>query len=138
MNDLLEKKRKAVHPLKCLQRERRTAEGCDRIDPGMKRRSIEIGHFEAWLTHGKGTFHFENLSWLRRLLNRLARLAGVYSRGNRNIRDILVRKECFAFENLPPAFDGFRILHMSDLHIDGIPGLTEVIKKRIQDLEYDL
>jgi predicted MPP superfamily phosphohydrolase len=138
LNDLLEKKRKAIHPLKCLQHGRRPAGGRRDTDRAMKRKSIEVGHFEAWLTHGKGTFHFENLSWLRRLLNRLSRLAGLYGRGNRNILDIQVRNEAFAFENLPPAFDGFKILHMSDLHIDGLPGLTEAIKSRIQDLEYDL
>ena len=31
------------------------------------------------------------------------------------------------FPNLPARFEGFKILHLSDFHIDGTPGLTEAL-----------
>jgi hypothetical protein len=42
------------------------------------------------------------------------------------------------FKDLPPAFDGFRILHLSDFHIDGVPGLAEALALRLQDVNCDL
>jgi len=42
------------------------------------------------------------------------------------------------FDELPPAFDGFRILHLSDLHIDSIPGFAAIIIKKIKNLQFDL
>ncbi|MBS7298494.1 MAG: metallophosphoesterase [Eubacteriales bacterium] len=38
------------------------------------------------------------------------------------------------FANLPAGFDGFRIVHISDIHSDTIPGLTEEISKCEPDI----
>ena len=43
-----------------------------------------------------------------------------------------------AVPRLPPAFDGYRILHLSDLHVDQIPGLIERAAKLVKDLPVDL
>ena len=37
-----------------------------------------------------------------------------------------------SFPDLPPAFDGFRILHISDLHLGSLSGHQEKIKKAVQ------
>ena len=103
-----------------------------------KRRSIELGHFEAWLTHGKGSFHFENLSFLRTALHLLLKGMGLLRRGERNALDVKVRAMRLTFPDLPAAFEGFRILFLSDLHIDGLAGLAEAIVEKIGGLEYDL
>lgn len=50
--------------------------------------------------------------WLEKLLN----LTGLRARGETNARDFQLRELPFFFENLPPAFDGFRILHVTDMH----------------------
>ena len=42
------------------------------------------------------------------------------------------------FETLPAGFCGFRILHLSDLHIDGIQGLAERVADLIAPHEVDL
>jgi predicted MPP superfamily phosphohydrolase len=42
------------------------------------------------------------------------------------------------FKNLPANFDGFRILHLTDLHIDGLDGLAEIVAERIAGLHADL
>src|ERR1700681_4713316 len=52
---------------------------------------------------------------------------GLYWRGLRNALKPQVRCVKLAFRDLPKAFDGFRILHLADLHIDGMDGLTEVV-----------
>jgi uncharacterized protein len=63
---------------------------------------------------------------------------GLYWRGLRNALKPQVRCVKLAFRNLPKAFDGFRILHLADLHIDGVDGLTEVVQEIISHCDYDL
>jgi predicted MPP superfamily phosphohydrolase len=41
-------------------------------------------------------------------------------------------------EHLPGVFDGFTLLHLSDLHLDMYPPATEALIQRIADLEYDI
>jgi len=50
----------------------------------------------------------------------------------------VVRTLRFTFDSLPPAFCGFTILHLSDIHADGLTGLTESIAERLHDLQVDL
>jgi hypothetical protein len=45
---------------------------------------------------------------------------GLYERGAKNARVPILRPLRFEFEHLPDVFDGFRTLHLSDLHIDGL------------------
>ncbi len=49
------------------------------------------------------------------------RLVGLYDRGVRNALDIRVTRFELSFEDLPEQFDGFRILQLSDLHVDALP-----------------
>jgi hypothetical protein len=46
------------------------------------------------------------------------RLSGLYQRGIRNALDIKLRRIELEFENLPAEFDGYRILQLSDPHVD--------------------
>jgi hypothetical protein len=48
---------------------------------------------------------------------------GLYWRARQNAERILVKRNDVRFAELPPAFDGFTILHISDLHVD----MNEVI-----------
>lgn len=65
------------------------------------------------------------------------RLAGQYGRGVCNAYDLRLRQLDLHFVNLPPAFDGFRLLHLSDLHIDGMPGLAEALGRVLGDTTAD-
>jgi len=103
-----------------------------------KRKAIELGHFEARLTRGRGSFHFENLTSLTSALTTALRLTGLRARGERNALRAVVRPIRFVFDSLPEAFHGFRMLHLSDLHIDGLAGLAESLCERLQDIEVDL
>jgi uncharacterized protein len=44
----------------------------------------------------------------------------------------------FSFETLPEAFDGFTILHLTDLHADGFPGFAENLHHILRSLDVDL
>ncbi|HMD97926.1 MAG TPA: metallophosphoesterase [Terriglobia bacterium] len=73
-----------------------------------------------------------------RMLRAALRMTGLYSRGIRNALAPVVRHARLEFENLPESFDGFRILHLADLHIDGLDGLAEAVAERVEGLDADL
>jgi len=78
---------------------------------------------------------FERLLWFFKLLLRLTRW---YKKGYANAKNIEVRKLKLSFENLPTAFNGFKILQLSDLHIDAIEGLEDILIGKIKPLDFDL
>jgi predicted MPP superfamily phosphohydrolase len=63
---------------------------------------------------------------------------GQYERGVRNAEAIVLREHTLWFAGLPPAFDGFTILHVSDPHFDGMPGIEERIAGLVRGREFDL
>jgi predicted MPP superfamily phosphohydrolase len=67
----------------------------------------------------------------------LARL-GQLERGRRNAATIVLRERELSFAHLPRAFDGFTILHISDPHFDGMPGIDERIVALTAGHEFDL
>ena len=68
----------------------------------------------------------------------LLKITGYYRKGNGNAKTISVTNLTLKYPNLPAAFHGFRILHLSDLHIDSIPGFATMIRDRIKNLEFDI
>ena len=43
-----------------------------------------------------------------------------------------------ALAGLPAAFQGYRILHLADLHLDAAPGVPAAILETVAGLEVDL
>jgi predicted MPP superfamily phosphohydrolase len=79
-----------------------------------------------------------NGGWKRLALRYGLAITGLYARGYRNYLDVQVTHHDIALAHLPPAFDGFRILHLSDLHIDLDPALIPVVHAIIAQEEYDI
>ena len=101
-----------------------------------KRRTIEaalhepIGkdaHRDSFIDHVAGP-----------VLNTFLKATRLYSRGVRNALRPIVRYVRLEFEDLPASFDGFRILHLADLHIDALDGLAEVVADLVSPLDVDL
>ena len=65
-------------------------------------------------------------------------LGGLYARGLANALRPVVRHRRLEFANLPPGLDGFRIMHLSDFHIDGMDGLAEILADRLAFVPVDL
>lgn len=63
---------------------------------------------------------------------------GLYEKGRRQALSPVVSAVDLCFADLPEAFDGFRLLHLSDLHIDGVDGLTEVLATLLDGIQADL
>ncbi|NOY57520.1 MAG: metallophosphoesterase [Calditrichaeota bacterium] len=61
-----------------------------------------------------------------------------YGIGNDNSKNIIVNRIDVPAPHCPDAFDGYKILHLSDLHLDCVKGLDDIICDRLQNLSCDL
>lgn len=68
----------------------------------------------------------------------MLKVSGLEARGRANALDIQLREVSFEFEDLPAAFEGFRILHLSDLHIDVLPEAAEKASVLLSQVEADI
>ncbi len=75
---------------------------------------------------------------VQRLVRWTLKCAGLYGRGQRNARRLHVRNHDVELPHLPAAFQGFRILQISDPHLDWDPAFADVLIRRLRELEYDL
>ncbi len=66
------------------------------------------------------------------------KLTGLYEKGVVNALDIHLEEKTFWFPELPETFDGFRILLLTDLHLDGLESLTDVLITHLRDNEVDV
>lgn len=103
-----------------------------------KRQLIEQGQLTAWTRRGRGAFTVEYVPFHRTVLQAIFGIAWLRSRGERNARNAVVRTLRFTLASLPPAFCGFTILHLSDIHADGLTGLSESLSERLHGLRVDL
>ncbi len=89
---------------------------------------------------GKGTnfFHPENWYSTHSLIKQIIRLSGMYARGQRNACNIQVRENTVRITGLPKQFEGYAMLHLSDLHVDMYDAATEALIETISSLDYDL
>lgn len=85
----------------------------------------------------KGTFLKVHV--LRPVERAILRCLGLWEKGRRELLETVVRENdvCLG-DALPAAFDGFRILHLSDLHIDIDEALVDAISRAVAPLDYNL
>ena len=72
------------------------------------------------------------------MFDKAIRLTPLYRRGRRNALDLRLTELEFAFPELPRQFDGYRILHVSDTHLDTFPELANAAHKLVGCLDVDM
>jgi predicted MPP superfamily phosphohydrolase len=108
--------------------------------PGWAAERLEMENSRHWISPvGRRT------RWRHRLSSRLLALANralsvtpVHRRGLRNALDPRLVELEICFADLPAGFDGYRILHLSDTHLDVLPQLAETARALLNGLEVDL
>jgi predicted MPP superfamily phosphohydrolase len=81
---------------------------------------------------------WENVTWFEKSTECLLKWTGYYDRGFNNLFDIRLEQPQIVLPDLPKAFDGLRILWISDLHADRIEGLVEQSLSLTESVDYDL
>ena len=103
-----------------------------------QRLGIERDHEAQVFGQGLTFFHLENSSWAEWIIRNVLKATGLYWRARQNAERILVKRNDMRFKTLPPLFEGFTILHISDLHVD----INEVAMNRLIELvgsmQYDV
>src|SRR5437773_6867686 len=103
-----------------------------------QRLRIERDHEAQIFGQGLTFFHIENWYSIHSVIRTLFKLTGLYWRGQANAARIQVRHNNICFRKLPPAFDGFTLLHMSDFHADMNDGAMRRLEEILVGLNYDL
>jgi uncharacterized protein len=103
-----------------------------------QRLGIETDHEAQVFGQGINFFHIENWYSVHSVIRNTLKLAGLYARGKRNAERIFVRHNDVWFEELPPLFDGFAILHISDMHVDMNEVAMRHLAELVNDLRYDV
>jgi len=86
---------------------------------------------------GRRHRHWNIFKTLITLFGVSLRILGLYRRGVRNATDIRLTRLELRFEALPKEFDGFRLLQLSDLHVDFLPETLHAALDLIADVEAD-
>lgn len=102
-----------------------------------QRLGIEKDH-EDIFGHGINFFHPENWYSAHAVLRRALKLTGLYVRGHRNTERIRVMHNIVELAGLPQQFEGFSILHISDLHADMNPRPMERLIEVLKGVQYDI
>jgi len=82
-------------------------------------------------------FRYEKI-WIRPVLRLGLQMIGLYKRGLQNALHPVVRSIEVWSERLPSAFDGYKVLHVSDLHIDDMPLLTPKLQELLAKVNADV
>ncbi|MBB3178681.1 metallophosphoesterase [Variovorax sp. Sphag1AA] len=84
------------------------------------------------------SFGLGNLYSLNALVRIGLLLTGMHGRGLRNVLNIQLRNNEVRLTRLPPAFEGFRLLHLSDLHIDMSEAHLEHLVETVRGVAHDI
>lgn len=102
------------------------------------RRTLENPPRTGPRARGGGDYLLQHRHTVTALIRVVLRATGLYRRGLANARIPRVREVRFAVPNLPGPLDGFRILHVADVHLGGIDGHTEMLAGMLAEIPADL
>jgi len=102
------------------------------------RLGIETDHEAQIFGQGITFFHIENWYSIHSVIRAILWLMGLYRRGRNNAEKIQVRHNHILMKTLPTQFEGFTLLHISDLHVDMNEGAMRRLTELISDMTYDV
>lgn len=68
----------------------------------------------------------------------LLKLTKYYQKGKKNALDVKITRQELFYDNLPKSFDGYTIMHLSDLHIDKLYEVENSIINIVENLYCDI
>jgi predicted MPP superfamily phosphohydrolase len=102
------------------------------------RLGIEREHEAQAFGEGLSFLHLENFPLMGAMIEVALRVTGTYWWGRANAGKVELRRNTVRLPSLPSAFDGFTILHLSDLHVDISGPAMRRTAELVLDLDYDL
>ena len=103
-----------------------------------QRLGIEAEHGHRVFGRGLNFFHPENWYSAHALIRFAIQLVGMYERGQSNARNLQVKNNRIHLPHLPQAFHDFKILHLTDLHVDMDDRNLAALIQTVAGLDYDI
>lgn len=103
-----------------------------------RRRQMEASGYRHGPGGRRGRWRQQPFHHALRLLDRSLKGTGLYARGRRNALDLRLTELELGFPDLPPAFDGYRILQVTDTHFDTLPELADAARRLMAGIEVDM
>jgi len=103
-----------------------------------QRLGIEADEEARIFGQGINFFHIENWYSFHSFIKYTLKLTGLYWRGRNNTVRVQARLNPIESKSLPPAFDGFTILHISDMHVDMSQGAMHRLIELLHEIDYDI
>jgi predicted MPP superfamily phosphohydrolase len=103
-----------------------------------QRLGIETDHEAQIFGQGINFFHLENWYSSHSVIRATLKLLGLYGRGRKNAEQIQIRHNHVGSKILPNQFDGFTLLHISDLHVDASEGAMRRLNEILPGMTYDM
>jgi uncharacterized protein len=103
-----------------------------------QRLGIETDHEAQIFGQGINFFHLENWYSIHSVIRTTLKLLGLYGRGRKNAEQIQIRHNHVGSKILPNQFDGFTLLHISDLHVDASEGAMRRLNEILPGMTYDM
>jgi uncharacterized protein len=82
--------------------------------------------------------NFEDAIYYHLIIKSVFKVLGLYKRGMANALDFRVQTIRLKVDSLPARFEGFTIMLLTDLHLDGFPALADRLREVLPTLEADL
>ena len=102
------------------------------------RLGIEMDHEAQIFGQGINFFHIENWYSVHSIIRTALKLMGLYWRGCKNAEHIRVGHNHISMKKLPSRFDGFTLLHISDLHVEMNKDAMRRLTELLPELSYDV
>lgn len=110
-----------------------------RLGPELAHRRLRIEREHAAQVFGQGLnwFHPENLALSQYLIKAALVSTGLYRRGLENARAIRITRNSVVSAKVPSSFNGYTLLHLSDLHLDLSEDIAQRLLTLVADCNYD-
>ncbi len=103
-----------------------------------QRLRMQVEHAASWFGKGFGHIHLENLDSFVNFVDTVLRITGMRDKGRSNSLDFKIEKNTVSIPGLPEQLDGFKILHLTDIHIDGFIDRGEALLASVAPLLCDI
>jgi predicted MPP superfamily phosphohydrolase len=90
------------------------------------------------ITGGHSTFYWEHAEGIHKALTLALKLTGLTGWAKANTLKFELAENKVILPNLPAAFEGYRILQLSDLHIDHMPDNGQRLAELVRSQSFDL
>lgn len=103
-----------------------------------QRLGLEGEHEAHVIRRGTHFFHLENWYSIHGLIRAVLTLVGLHGRGRRNALNIQRRNNEVWLRRLPAVFEGYAMLHLSDLHLDMSEAHLDRLIESVRGLSQDV